>query len=398
MNIYQEQEIRYENIETGTKTGWLESSDRKNSIQLINICETKNQPAKFRKAYFEQIAIEITKLINSSPQYHDRDGALRSLSASDICCLVRNKNDGSKLETFLKQRWIRCAIYNNSNLFVSLEALYLNNCFFTKSRSCARKIMLSPVFNVDYGNHERLDTVQLDEFEQCIIRWNQSFNRRLWGRMFTAILNDSGLLERVAGHPQWFQVYGKSVKSFTVNTGQNMDGLTLIEYLRSLRFGDRKVAQEMDTFAVASEDSRVQILTMHTSKGLEFPVVFFAGGFTRGSNGNKHYMAHVIDDTHSVSRCISVDESLKEAHDREDDLELRRLYYVAFTRAALRLVLPTFIAPDKKGEYKPFHGKLVLGKNIIPAMRQNWLKDKPSTHPDIMTAYCLVDVSILDSM
>ena len=152
--------------------------------------------------------------------------------------------------------------------------------------------------------------------------------------MLPAMLNDSGLLERVADSPsmvsgmqQICEVLHREALS------QNMDGLTLIEYLRSLRFGDRKVAQEMDTFAVASEDSRVQILTMHTSKGLEFPVVFFAGGFTRGSNGNKHYMAHVIDDTHSVSRCISIDESLKEAHDREDDLELRRLYYVAFTRA-----------------------------------------------------------------
>ena len=152
LNIYQEQEIRYENIETGTKTRWLESSNRKNSIQLINICETKNQPAKFRKAYFEQIAIEITKLINSSPQYYDRDGAVRSLSASDICCLVRNKNEGSKLETFLKHWRIPCAIYKKSNLFESLEALYVEQLLLLaanpQDHAARKRVMLSPVFMV----------------------------------------------------------------------------------------------------------------------------------------------------------------------------------------------------------------------------------------------------------
>ena len=190
------------------------------------------------------------------------------------------KNEGSKLETFLKQRRIPCAIYKKSNLFESLEALYVEQLLLLaanpQDHAARKRVMLSPVFNVDYGNHERLDTVQLDiEFEQCIIRWNQSFNRRLWGRMFAAMLNDSGLLERVADSPsmvsgmqQICEVLHREALS------QNMDGLTLIEYLRSLRFGDRKVAQEMDTFAVASEDSRVQILTMHTSKVLNSPWYF----------------------------------------------------------------------------------------------------------------------------
>ena len=146
-----------------------------------------------------------------------------------------------------------------------------------------KKLMLSPVFNINYGDAEKLDHTQLgSNFEQCILRWNKSFKARLWGQMFAAMLNDTGLLKKLDDEPAMVSGIQQICESLHREAlSQNMDGLTLIEYLRSLRFGDRKVAQEMDTFAVASEDSRVQILTMHTSKGLEFPVVFFAGVFTR---------------------------------------------------------------------------------------------------------------------
>ena len=109
-------------------------------------------------------------------------------------------------------------------------------------------------------------------------------------------------------------------------------------------------------------------------------------------------MAHLVNDNNTVSRCISVHDKLRKAQIRENDLELRRLYYVAFTRAALRLVLPTFIQKDDKGSYEAYTTLFVLEKNIISTMKQNWLKDKPSSHPD--SNDCVLpglSVSVLDS-
>ena len=59
----------------------------------------------------------------------------------------------------------------------------------------------------------------------------------------------------------------------------------------------------MNTYAIASDSPRVQILTMHASKEQVSRSVF-AGGFTSPPNKDKHFMAHLVNDNNTVSRCI----------------------------------------------------------------------------------------------
>jgi len=58
-----------------------------------------------------------------------------------------------------------------------------------------------------------------------------------------------------------------------------------------------------------SEDDRVQVMTMHASKGLEFPIVFLPAGFSK----------------------IKTGETIE---------EMERLLYVAITRAKYKIYLP----------------------------------------------------------
>jgi exodeoxyribonuclease V beta subunit len=88
---------------------------------------------------------------------------------------------------------------------------------------------------------------------------------------------------------------------------------------------------------------------MHVSKGLEFPVVFIAGGLTmRPASGMQIY--HTMDPEKSADRCRKVVDLTgitgREQAQQEFQDENKRLYYVALTRARAKVYVPFY--PDDR--------------------------------------------------
>jgi exodeoxyribonuclease V beta subunit len=88
-------------------------------------------------------------------------------------------------------------------------------------------------------------------------------------------------------------------------------------------------------------------MTMHVSKGLQFPVVFIAGGLTQPFADDYH-VYHDYDPANpeaGIRKVIDLSKTYgKEQHDREKNDEDKRLYYVALTRAQFKLYVPFFPA------------------------------------------------------
>jgi len=126
---------------------------------------------------------------------------------------------------------------------------------------------------------------------------------------------------------------------------QDLDLLGILELLRDKR---RSSDDENNIQPVETEQPRVQIMTIHASKGLEFPVVFLAGGFTQGrSNGCLTYRqdGQLVFD-------LCPDEEAKFLAKRDQEHDERRLFYVALTRAIFKLYVPR-LAADGKYVQKP---------------------------------------------
>jgi len=89
-------------------------------------------------------------------------------------------------------------------------------------------------------------------------------------------------------------------------------------------------------------------MTMHVSKGLEFPVVFVVGGLTQPAfYQDKYYTYHEIKKGESSSEIRRIVDLTKSSgggrHESEKMDEDKRLYYVASTRAQFKLYLPFYI-------------------------------------------------------
>ena len=112
--------------------------------------------------------------------------------------------------------------------------------------------------------------------------------------------------------------------------------------LDTLRAGD-------ESNAIVEAAGAVNLMTIHAAKGLEFPVVFVVnlhvGG--RGRPGGFSVIDWGPDGTPEVAFNATAATRLEELREAE---ELRRLFYVAVTRARDRLYLAAEI--DKKGKLR----------------------------------------------
>ena len=93
-----------------------------------------------------------------------------------------------------------------------------------------------------------------------------------------------------------------------------------------------------DLVEKGSDFNAVQVMTIHASKGLEFPVVISVAGFKQLPNSKPPYITHGKDE----SLHLGFGDTAKECRQREEMEEWKRLFYVDFTRASSLLLIPRY--------------------------------------------------------
>jgi ATP-dependent helicase/nuclease subunit A len=131
----------------------------------------------------------------------------------------------------------------------------------------------------------------------------------------------------------------------------------LADHLDSLGAGE-------ESNAVLEAVDSVNLMTIHASKGLEFPIVFLVN-LARGASGPPHPVRVIVDgnmESVTVGRFAT---EMEDAAGERDRHETRRLLYVAMTRARDRLYLSSSL---KDGKLAPGRGSLadVLPESIGP--------------------------------
>ena len=125
---------------------------------------------------------------------------------------------------------------------------------------------------------------------------------------------------------------------FSYAVSYESEGRSLTDFTRFIRdyLGTSEKLPDVDV--LHKERSGVQLMTVHKSKGLEFKVVIFCGTGSRsrsdgGSIVFKYDGELVASDNKEILKILEDDRKAKE------EAELRRLMYVAFTRAKDHLIV-----------------------------------------------------------
>ncbi len=294
-----------------------------------------------KREFARQTAAAIRRLMDD-PMRFVLKGRVRSLKPSDICILVRGRGDLEFLARALRKEGIAFSFYRQPGLYQSVQAFHVRLLLDAAARpadlDAMTAAMLTPFFNL--APDEIAEGSGTGAARDLMLRAADLAALRRWPAFFQMVLEETGILTRLAmegderGQANLIQMAWELQQAAIMG---NMDVHSLLRHLDLLRQGGAGSGPDSGLHMLETERETVQIMTMHASKGLEFPVVFLYGGFSPVRDTARY---HTWFDTVHQRRVYDLAKSDRDRHGKELEDEDRRLYYVACTRAVFRLFVP----------------------------------------------------------
>jgi len=363
-------EIGYQKVRSAKEKDIVNLCKDSSMRMAFNIVDlTKNNSANLAKINLVKFIVKeiIHLVLKSSIRIMEKNGTSRFLDYGDICILIRGKSDMFELEPELVKNKIPYTFYKKKGLFASDEALYLGIVFQAimdpASSMNVKKALLTPFFQLDFADLYMYENMPYNHIIRLLLfSWNDYARSRKWSLLFKSLVQDSGLFFREAmsqdfdrkqtNYSQIFEYLEK------VAYKKNFDFRQVAAFLESCRKQAIQI-DDADIHQIETDDRKVQVMTMHVSKGLQFPVVFIAGGLTQPPD-RKYHLYHVYDKSKlpaNFHKVIDLSRKTgKDEHEKEKNDENKRLFYVAFTRAMFKLYIPFFSDLSKHNWIGPVSG------------------------------------------
>jgi ATP-dependent helicase/nuclease subunit A len=325
------------------------------------------------------VAAEIERILREETVRDRKTGVPRQARPGDVAILFRSRTSHREFEHELEVRGIPTYVYKGLGFFDADEikdlsalmryladpgsnlraAAFLRSRFIRISdRGLAR---LGPRLAAAITDPQPpAETMSLDEEDRGVLEyirarvsdWLDQVDRVPPADLIEQLLPATAYAYELRG-PRRQQAW-ENLKKMRglVRRIQNRGYATLAriaDHIDSLTAGD-------ESNAVIEALDAVNLMTVHASKGLEFPIVFVVN-LARGASGPPRPV-RVIVDGEGGEPSVSVGPFVSETDDTERDREkqeTRRLMYVALTRARDRLYLSSVL---KDGVLQPGRGSL----------------------------------------
>ena len=277
-----------------------------------------------------------------------------ALRGSDIAVLVRTRRQGRLIARALRARGVRAAEVSDENVFDTREAEQLERLL----RCLAEPLPEPEVRGALAGDLFALDTADLlamDEDDEVWSEWRgrmQSW-RRCWetqgvGALLLRLLEREGGAERLLGQPDGARRLTNcrhlAERLLEAESEMRPSPSGLAAWFGRRRRAEARGREESGLLRLDSDERLVRILTVHGSKGLEFPVVFcpFAWDVPdpgrRGADPDVAYHERGDEDYREILD-LDPDDAARRAARVEEFAESLRLLYVALTRAKHRCIV-----------------------------------------------------------
>ncbi len=340
-----------------------------------------------RRDEARQIALLLRRMVAEGWRTLDREASeengtetYRPIAFSDICILKPTRIGLRILERELEEQDIPFRLESASLIFETQEVRDLLNCLKAiddpadqVATVAALRSLAFACSDVELLRHCE-DGGRFDYLRQTAGRGHKaviealdalhSFHMdRLWespGALIDRFVREHGLMEAASGHPRMREHWRRY--RFMVERARQFataGGTSLRAFLRWVEDQMNERARVTETPVPESDEEAVRVMTVHASKGLEFPVVVLTG--INSSRGGREGPVLFDRSMGAVEVGLGPRNSgfstvgyadLAEHEKRMSDAENVRLMYVATTRARDHLVL-SLRRPKRGGASSP---------------------------------------------
>ena len=324
---------------------------------------------ELRRAIARDIAIEIKQLT--------RDGRLgeRAVTAADMAVLVRSHREAALIEDALRTAGIPAVRRTEASVFESNEARELRRILRAILEPSNDRLVRAALAASCFGLSAE-DLALLQDDAPSWTKWLDLLSslREIWihrnfARMFRELLTRqhlrTTLLAQSGGERKLTNLLQLGELAQQAERELRLSPVGVVEWLLEQGRADRLAADD-HLQRLEKDDDAVKIVTIHNSKGLEYPIVFCPSHWGEKRSRDTFFHDPARGDALTLDLNTPVDPRHKELATRETLAEEVRLFYVSITRAVHRCYL---YIPQRKDPMKSALGR-VLGDEPYESCRQ----------------------------
>ncbi|WP_436697559.1 UvrD-helicase domain-containing protein [Nocardioides sp. BYT-33-1] len=317
--------------------------------------------AKVRAHIARDLAHDIRALVTSGATFGGRP-----LRPDDVAVICYRHADLAAARAALQEVGVAAVIAGGGSVFATpaaVEWLSLLEALEQPHRTArVRAAALTCFLGYDAATLDAGGDELSDELGDRLRSWSEALSRRGVAAVVEAATS-GGLPERLLG-----QVGGERTLTDVRHIGEvlheaalreQMGAVALLAWLRQQVLEAREGRGAERTRRLDSDADAVQLVTIHASKGLQYPVVYLPSLADRWVGKPDKPLFHDA----AGARCLDIGGSGPDWSDHvrrwtdEENGEWLRLLYVALTRAQSQVV--TWWAPTRNAEASPLHRLLM---------------------------------------
>ena len=316
--------------------------------------------SSIRPLIADDLVADITALLGSGMELIEGDYA-RALLPSDVAVLVRKNQRGEEIREKLIAAGVPAVMYGASSVFTSPMAqdwLTLLLALEQTRQQTVRQAALTCFFGRTFADLAAAGDEALIELTQRVRWWGKVLESRGVAALLEAATADERVPERLlslqGGERMLTDLRHLGQSLHAAMSASQLGVSALVEWLRARISEARRNGMSELTRRLETDAKAVTILTVHRSKGLEFPIVYLPEAWDRHANGSDEGRILRLHEptARSSGECVldvggrlgpGRPERFSRYRDEEAGEDLR-LLYVALTRARCQVV--TWWAPS----------------------------------------------------
>jgi exodeoxyribonuclease V beta subunit len=305
------------------------------------------------------VAAHISELLDGETEILD-GASWRPLHAGDIAVLVRKNVQAQQVQGALRRLGIPGVVYGDASVLTTRESDELNRVLAAAAEPThggfIRAAVTTELLGVTGGELDAMtdDDAAWGHWVEAFRRWHGLWVERGFIQMFRALLVESGaqrrLLALLDGERRMTNLLHLAELLHTAASREHLGPAGVLRWFQQQRTGDFTMSEAVK-LRLERDDEAVQLITIHRSKGLEYPVVFCPYGWDPDElrrDEEEYLLYHNPDRDNRLE--LDIRPKPSNVRERRSDpaiararfeqsAESLRLLYVALTRARHRCVV-----------------------------------------------------------